>query len=259
MPFIYYARGCAPYLDDYSTRLTSQLAVQGTEITDQQKSPGLVTMEVQHTDEQGSLALTPEDQNVKVTYTVKRYRREIERGLVGSLAGGALGSVLGGIGGLLQKNEGVGELLGGAIGGAVAGGAWEAYNGYDQSKHDQSAFAALLGEASKVVEGELMEAMPARTPAGEVAGGAPRDPEKEAAFRRDLDGVYGDILAVQEDLLLAAGEGVDIARPKVRADRAEGLYHEAIQALEAQDYTLTSAKIQAARSMVQNARSTLSG
>lgn len=257
MPFIYYAQGCAPYFNDYSNRLMSQLAVQGTEITGQQKSPGLVTMEVQHTDEQGSLALTTEDQSVQVTYTVKRYRREIERGLVGSLAGGAIGSVLGGIGGLLQKNEGVGELLGGALGGAVAGGAWEAYNGYDQSKHEQSAFAALLGEASKAVENELRDAVPAPAPARELPGSSSRDPEKEAEFRRDLDGVYGDILAVQEDILLAAGEGVDIARPKVRAERAEGLYHEAIEALNRQDYTLTGAKIQAVRSMVQNARSTL--
>lgn len=111
MPFIYDAQGCAPYFDDYSTRLSSHLAVRGTEITAQRKSPDLITMEVQHTDEQGSLALSRDGQSVKVTYGVKRYRREIERGLVGSLAGGALS-------------------------GAVAGGAWEAYNGYDQSKHE---------------------------------------------------------------------------------------------------------------------------
>jgi hypothetical protein len=60
MPFIYYAQGCAPYFDDYSTRLSLHLAVRGTEITAQQKSPDLVMMEVQHTDEGGSLALTRE-------------------------------------------------------------------------------------------------------------------------------------------------------------------------------------------------------
>ena len=258
MPFIYYAQGCAPYFNDYSNRLMSQLAVQGTEITGQQKSPGLITMEVQHVNEQGSLALTTEDRSVKVTYTVKRYRREIERGLVGSLAGGAIGSVLGGIGGLLQKNEGVGDLIGGALGGATVGGAWEAYQGYDESKQDRSAFAALLGEASKTVEDELMEAIPADMPVEESAEDAPRDLEKEETFRRDLDVLYGDILSVQEDILLAEDEGVDIARPQVRAERAEGLYHEAVEALEEQDYTLTGAKIRAARSMVQNARSTLS-
>jgi len=258
MPFIYYAQGCAPYFNDYSNRLMSQLAVQGTEITGQQKSPGLVTMEVQHVDEQGSLALTTEDRSVKVTYTVKRYRREIERGLVGSLAGGAIGSVLGGIGGLLQKSEGVGDLIGGALGGATAGGAWEAYQGYDQSKQDRSAFAALLGEASKSVEDELLEARPAQMSTPESAGGAVRDPEKEDELRSDLDGLYGDILAVQEDILLAGDEGVDVSKPKVRAERAEGLYHEALEALEGRDYTLAGAKLRAGQRMVENARSTLS-
>jgi len=239
MPFIYYAQGCAPYFDDYSTRLSSHLAVRGTEITSQQKRPDLVTMEVQHADEQGSLALIRDGQRVKITYEVKRYRREIERGLVGSLAGGALGSV-----------------LGGALGGAVAGGAWEAYTGYDESKHGQSAFAALLGDASKAVEEELIEAMPAFEPGG---GMTTRGPEMEESFKRDLDGVYGDILAVPEDIILAEGEGVDVARPKFRAERAEGLYYEALEALEGLDCTLTSGKIQAARSMVQDARSTLAG
>lgn len=75
----------------------------------------------------------------------------------------------------------------------MAGGAWEAYTGYDESKHDQSAFASLLGDASKAVEEELIEAIPAFEPVGEMTV---RDPEKEESFRRDLDGIYGDILAV---------------------------------------------------------------
>jgi len=76
-------------------------------------------MHVRHTEEQGHLDIAVENENVKVSYTVDRERKEISKGVMGAITGAGLGGILGNV---LRKNEGLGDAITGAIGGAAAGG-----------------------------------------------------------------------------------------------------------------------------------------
>lgn len=262
MVFVYYAQGVGGLYVEFVERLMSQLALRGTEITHENLGEDRGSMAVKHTDEEGSLELAVSGRDVKATYQVKRHRREIEKGAIGAVAGGALGSVLGSIGGILSRERSITDTLTGAVGGAVAGGAWEGYAGWDESKQERTRFAEVLAEAAKTVEDELQYIQQgqdeARDALREKARARREESESRVAdLRNELEDVYGDALALAEELELLADEGQSIGRAKARVDRAQKLYEEADAAIEAGDLVQAKAKTRAARQMVDSARSSI--
>jgi uncharacterized protein YcfJ len=262
MVFVYYAQGVGGLYTEFVERLMSQLALRGTEITHENLAEGHGTMDVKHTDEEGSLEFAVSGRDVKATYQVKRYRRELEKGAVGALAGGALGSVLGSIGGLFNKEQSITDTLGGAVAGAAAGGAWQAYHGWDESKQERTRFAEVLAEAARTVEDELQYIQQGQDAARDALKEKARarreqDESRIADLRNELEDVYGDALALGEELELLAEEGQTVTKSKARVERAEKLYAEADAAIEAGDLVQAKAKTKAARQMVDAARSSI--
>lgn len=262
MVFVYYAQGVGGLYVEFVERLMSQLALRGTEITHEDLGEGRGSMDVKHTDEEGSLELAVSGRDVKATYQVKRYRREIERGAIGAVAGGALGSVLGSIGGILSKERSITDTLSGAVGGAVAGGAWQAHAGWDESKQERTRFAEVLAEAARTVEDELQYIQQGQDAARDALKEKARAKREEAEsrvadLRNELEDVYGDALALAEELELLAEEGQQVGKSRARVDRAQKLYEEADAAIEAGDLVQAKAKTKAARQMVDSARSSI--
>ena len=262
MVFVYYAQGVGGLYVEFVERLMSQLALRGTEITHENLGEERGSMDVKHTDEEGSLEFAISGRDVKATYQVKRYRREIEKGAIGAVAGGALGSVLGSLGGLFSKEQSIADTLTGAVGGAVAGGAWQAHAGWDESKQERTRFAEVLAEAAKTVEDELQYIQQGQDAARDALREKARAKREEsesrvADLRNDLEDVYGDALALAEELELLAEEGQSIGKAKARVDRAQKLYEEADAAIEAGDLVQAKAKTRAARQMVDSARSSI--
>ncbi len=262
MVFVYYAQGVGGLYVEFVERLMSQLALRGTEIMHENLGEDRGLMDVKHTDEEGTLELTVSGRNVKATYQVKRHRREIEKGAIGAVAGGALGSVLGSLGGIFSKERSIGDVLTTAAGGAVAGGAWEGYQGWDESKQERTRFAEVLAEAAKTVEDELqyiMQGQDAARDALKEKAQARREEEggRIADLRNELEDVYGDALALGEEIELLAEEGQSVTKAKARVDRAQKLYAEADAAIEAGDLVQAKAKTRAARQMVDSARSSI--
>lgn len=260
MPFIYYGQGVASQYQDFTERLMSHLALKGTEITlYQATSPTSATMHVKHTDEQGKMDFGVENDNVRVTYTVERERKEISKGVMGAITGAGIGGVLGNV---LRRDQGVGDALAGAIGGAAAGGAYGAYDGYEESKNERTSFASVLAETIKEVEDELQTIIQGQAEAQNALKERAREKMAEEAgkaeeYRSMLEDLYGQILSVQEEIEVAKAEGGTITKPKVRIDRAEALYKEAQAALDKKEYTAIKPKVTAAQNLVDKARETL--
>lgn len=261
MPFIYYGQGVSSQYQDFTERLMSHLALKGTEITRYQSPDSTTaTMHVKHTDEEGKLDIAVENENVKVTYTVDRARKEVSKGVMGAIAGAGLGGVLGNV---LRKDQGLGDALTGALGGAAAGGAYGAYDGYQESKNERTNFAAVLAETIKEVEDELQYIIQGQAEAQNSLRDRAREKmaeeaEKTEEYRSLLEDLYGRILSVQEEVELAKSEGGKIAKPKARIDRAEALYREAQAAFEKKEFTIIRPKVTAAQNMVDKAQEALS-
>jgi len=259
MTFIYYSQGVASLYNDFTERLMSHLALKGTEITRQMLNPTTASMHVRHTDEQGSLDLAVERGNVKITYTVDRNRKEITKGVAGAVAGAGLGGL---IGSLLRREEGVGDAIAGAIGGAAAGGAYGAYDGYEESNDERTEFAEVLAETLREVEEELREILEGQEQAKEEARERGRqrieeDDARDEEYREMLEGLYGQILAVQEEIEMANSEGTNVTKAKGRIDRAESLYKEAQDSFDKKEYMTVKPKVTASENMVEKAREAL--
>lgn len=260
MVFIYYSQGVASQYQDFTERLMSHLALKGTEITQQVLNETTATMHVRHTDEQGKLDIAVENDNVKVSYTVERERKEITKGVAGAVAGAGLGGLIGNI---LRKDQNVGDAIAGAIGGAATGGAYGAYSGWEESKNERTEFAAVLAQTIKEVEDELQDIIQGQQEAKEAIREKGRQKlEEENAkadeFRDMLEDLYGQVLAVQEEIEMAGSEGTNVTKPKGRIERAESLFKEAQAAFDKKDYSLIKPKITAAQNMVEKAREALS-
>ncbi|QYZ79758.1 hypothetical protein E2N92_10120 [Methanofollis formosanus] len=258
MPFIYYGQGVADWYDDFLERLVSHLALEGTEITDEKRNDQTATMGVKRTGEQGTLLVMPSGKDVKVTYTVIREKKEVARGLMGGLVGAGVGSVLGGI---LRRDDG---SITDALGGAAAGGAYEAYHGYEESREDRTAFAALVAEKVKEVEDEIWEIKNAQAEAQEANRERARERRAEVEaeedeIRTELEEISGDLLTLSEeiDLLEEDGQKGKGRKVRARADRAERLFAEAEEACDTGEYRTARSKIRAARSMIEGAMATL--
>jgi uncharacterized protein YcfJ len=124
-------------------------------------------MHVKHTDEQGHLDITIENQNVKVTYIVDREHKEIAKGVAGAVAGAGLGGLIGNI---LRHDQGVGDVLAGAVAGAATGGAYGAYSGWEESKNERTEFGAMLAQTIMEVEDELQSIIGVRSRPGRQSG-----------------------------------------------------------------------------------------
>jgi outer membrane lipoprotein SlyB len=260
MVFIYYSQGVSSLYQDFTERLMSHLALKGTEITHQVLNPATATMHVKHTDEQGKLDIAVENENVKVTYTVERERKEISKGVAGAVAGAGLGGLLGSI---LRKDQGVGEAITGALGGAAAGGAYGAYEGYEESKNERTEFAAVLAETIKEVEDELQNIIQGQEQAKTELRERGRqkieeDNAKADEYRSMLEDLYGQVLAVQEEIEMAKSEGTNVTKAKGRIDRADSLYKEAQASFDKKEFGTIKPKITAAQNMVEKAREALS-
>ena len=80
---------------------------------------------------------------------------------------------------------------------------------------------------------------------------------RTAGLRNELEDVYGDALALGEELDLLAEEGTQVGKAKARVERAQRLYEEADAAIGAGDLVQAKAKTKAARQMVDAARSSI--
>lgn len=260
MPFIYYGQGVSSLYQDFTERLMSHLALKGTEITHQVMNPSSATMHVKHADEQGKLDMAVENENVKVTYTVDRERKEISKGVMGAITGAGLGGILGSV---LRRDEGLGDAITGAIGGAAAGGAYGAYDGYEESKDERTEFASVLAESIKEVEDELQSIIEGQEEARSEARERGRqkieeDNEKADEYRCMLEDLYGQVLAVQEEVGMAQSEGTNVTKAKGRIDRADSLYKEAQASFDKKEFGTIRPKVTAAENMVEKAREALS-
>ncbi len=260
MVFIYYSQGVSSQYLDFTQRLMSHLALRGTEITQQMIRESTAQMHVKHTDEQGHLDIVIEKENIKVSYTVDRERKEISKGVMGAISGAGIGGFLGNV---LRKDQGFGDAVTGALGGAAAGGAYGAYSGYEESKDNRTNFASVLAETIKEVEDELQYIIQGQAEAKEAVRERGRqkleeDSAKKEEFRSMLEDLYGEVLAVQEEVDMAKCEGVNVTKARGRIDRAENLYKEAQASFEKSEYTAIKPRITAARNMVDKAREALS-
>jgi len=260
MTFIYFSQGVASLYQDFTERLMSHLALKGTEITGQELKETTAQMHVKHTDEQGHLDISVENENVKVSYTVDRERKEIGKGVMGAIAGAGLGGVIGSI---LRKDQSARDTLTGAIGGAAAGGAYQAYQGWEESKNERTQFAGVLAQTIKDVENELQSIIRGQEQAKAAVREKGRqkleqDSAKANEFRGLLEDLYGRVLALQEEIEMAKSEGSDVTKAKGRIDRADALYKEAQASFDKQDYGTIKPKITAAQNMVDKAREALS-
>jgi len=257
MPFIYFSQGVSSLYPDFTERLMSHLALKGTEITQESLGETTAQMHVKHTDEQGHLDITVLNENVKITYAVERVHKEISKGVMGAIAGAGLGGVIGNI---FRKDQSPGDAITGAIGGAAAGGAYEAYQGWEESKNERTEFAAVLAETIKEVEDELQYIIQGQREAIQERGRQKieEDSAKDDEYRGMLEDLCGQVLAVQEEVEMAKCEGSNVIKAKGRIDRAESLYKEAQASFDKKDYATIKPKITASRNMVEKAREALS-
>lgn len=263
MAFIYYGQGCAKMYDDFVERLMSQLALRGTEITNESRRPSMTEMDVKHTDEQGRMTIGIDGDNTKVVYTVERARKEIGKGFAGALTGAGLGSLFGGV---LRGGANIGDRVTDAVAGAAAGGAYGGYQGYSESKEVRTQFAGVLADAIRTVENDLQYIMQGQAAAvsasQEEAHQRAREKqelqsqqEQEAASQ--LEDLYGEVLTIREEVDMAESDGRDVKSAKKRVERAEQLYYEAQAASGNKNYTEMKAKCKAATSMLESARQSL--
>ena len=253
MPFIYHGQGVASLYEDFVERLMSELALRGTEITNKELEPERAEMDVKYIDERGRMFFSVDGENVKVVYEVLRDREEVPRGIKGALTGAGIGSLLGG----LLRGGDVKDRVIDAASGAIAGGAYEAFEGYEDSKESRTEFAQELAEAVKEVEDDLQYIISGQEEARREARAEAREEKEE--LMEELGEIYADTISLKEEIELMEMEGSDVTRAKVRAERAERLYEEAMVAAEEDKEIEVKAKIRAARKMLERAREYLEG
>lgn len=259
LPFIYFGQGVATLYQDFVERLMSQLALQGTEITNKKIGSETAEMDVKYTDERGRMFITIDGDNVKVVYQVEREKKEVGRGLRGALAGAGVGGLLGG---MLRRGGDVKDRVIDTVSGGVAGGAYEAYEGYEESKEDRTEFAQELAQAVKRVEDQLQYIARGQKAAQESLKEKARrkikeESERDKQLMRELEDVYADVVSLKEEVELAELEGTDVKKSKIRVERAEKLHEEALEAMKTKDYMVTRAKMKAAKNMAEKARNLL--
>jgi len=254
MPFVYYGQGISQFYQDFIERLMSKLALNGTEITNTRIGTEKAEMDVKYIDENGKMSIVVDGENVKVIYGVQREREEVRRGLRGALAGAGIGSLMRGVlrGGDLK------DRVIDAASGAIAGGAYEAYEGYEDSKEERTIFAQELAEAVKQVEDDLQYIAQGQEAAREAVREKAREKsEEDQELMDELDEIFGEAISLKEEIELLELEGSAVRKSKIRVERAEKLYHEAKEAMKDRDYSIVKAKIKASYNLLEKARELL--
>jgi outer membrane lipoprotein SlyB len=185
--------------------------------------------------------------------------KEISKGIMGAIMGAGLGGVIGNI---LRKDQSAGDAITGALGGAAAGGTCEAYQGWDQSKNERTAFAAVLAETIKEVEDELRYIIQGHeqiTEAMREKGQQKLEDgsQKAEEFRSMLEDLYGQVLAVQQEIGMAESGGTNVTKAKGQIERAESLYKEAQASFDKKEFGLIKPKVTATQNIVEMARQAL--
>jgi hypothetical protein len=248
LPFIYHGQGVASLYEDFVERLMSELALRGTEITNRELEPERAEMDVKYIDERGRMFLSVDGENVKVVYDVQRDKEEVPRGIKGALTGAGIGGLLGGI----LRGGDVKDRVIDAASGALAGGAYEAFEGYEESKESRTEFAQELAEAVKEVEDDLQYIRSGLEEARTRARAEAREDKED--LMEELGEIYADTISLKEEIELMEMEGADVVKAKVRVERAERLYEEAVNAAEEEKDIVVKAKMRAARNMLERAR-----
>jgi outer membrane lipoprotein SlyB len=236
---------------DFVERLMSELALRGTEITNKEIRPDRAEMDVKYIDERGRMFFSIDGENVKVVYDVQRDREEVSRGIKGALTGAGIGGLLGGI----MRGGDIKDRVIDAASGALAGGAHEAFEGFEDSKEDRTEFAQELAEAVKEVEDDLQYIIRGQEESRARARAEAREDKQEVM--RELEEIYVEAISMKEEIELMKMEGADIAKAKIRVDRAEKLYEEAVKAEEEGKEIVVKAKMRAAKNMLERARELL--
>lgn len=254
MPFVYYGQGVSQFYQDFIERLMSELALNGTEITNTRIGTEKAEMDVKYIDENGKMVIIVDGENVKVIYDVQREKEEVRRGLGGALAGAGLGSLLQGVlrGGDLK------DRVIDAASGAIAGGTFEALEGYEDSKEERTIFAQELAEAVRQVEDDLQYIAQGQEAAREaIQEKAMEKREEDQALIEELEEIFVEATSLKEEIELLELEGSDVKKSKMRVERAEKLYYEAKEALKDGDHTMVRAKMRASYNMIEKARDLL--
>ena len=123
-----------PYIEDIVSELATEFAVDGVEINYKKKSDRFTKMTIKYIDEEGVLNIRRRNKDVVFSYEIERERKEIKKGLMGAVSGAGLGSL---VRGALRGSSNLGDQVAGAVGGAVAGGAYKAYEGYEESGYNE--------------------------------------------------------------------------------------------------------------------------
>ncbi len=121
----------------------------------------------------------------------------------------------------------------------------------------------MLAETIKEVEDELQRIIQGQAEAKEAEHERGRqkleeDSAKAEVFRSMSEDLYGQVLAVQEEVDMAKCEGTNVTKAKGRIDRADSLYKEAQASFDRKEFAMIKPKITASRNMVDKAREALS-
>jgi outer membrane lipoprotein SlyB len=254
MPFVYYGQGVSQFYQDFIERLMSELALNGTEITNTRIGTEKAEMDVKYIDENGKMSIIVDGENVKVIYDVQREREEVRRGLGGALAGAGIGSLMRGV---LSGGDFKDRIID-AASGAIAGGTYEAFEGYEDSKEERTIFAQELAEAVKQVEDDLQYIAQGQEAAREALREKAREKsEEDQELMDELEEIFVEAISLKEEIELLELEGSDVRKSKIRVERAETLYHEAKEAMKDRDYSMVRAKMRASNNMIEKARELL--
>ena len=254
MPFVYYGQGISQFFQDFVERLMSELATIGTEITNSKIGSQKSEMDVKYIDERGRMFLVVDGENIKVVYDVRREKEEVKRGLRGALAGAGIGSLMRGVlsGGDLK------DRIVDAASGAIAGGTWESYEGYEDSKEERTIFAQELADTIRQVENDLQYIAEGQEAAREaLKEKALEKKEEEQEIMEELDEIFAEALSCKEEIELLELEGSDVRKSKIRVERAEKLYYEARDALKDSNFSMAKAKMKASYDLLEKAKELL--
>ena len=139
-----------------------------------------------------------------------------------------------------------------AVGGAIAGGAYKAYEGYEESKEDRTKFAQLLAKTVNEVENEIHQKYK------KISDAQAQTIKEENMEKNELTELFNEInlglLSLKEELEFAEKPEEDLQRVNARLNRAEELYEEAKN--EANSGNIDEAKIRAtvAKNMLKKAQ-----
>ena len=248
LPYQIQCQNLGQYLDEFVEELITEFSIDGVEIAGKRKSLGIHKMDIKYEDEKGNLEVSKADEDLKIVYDIKRERKEISKGMAGAVSGAGLGSF---IRGAFSSSRKLSDQVSTAVGGAIAGGAYKAYEGYEESKLDRTKFAQLLAKTVNEVEDELNKKHQALS--RDKKQSSPKDEDNN-----QLDTLFNEInlgiLSLKEELGFAEKPEEDLQRVKVRLTRAEELYKEAETKEKEGDVDEAKVRATVARNMLKKAQ-----